>query len=646
MIELDVEVIYKRFQRTSPETLARLGFLDMATADKNMPLQNFRGALFPEPFDAEDMAEIKNRLLLTDFPADQIPNNQPAQFIEAVRDFSEIYLERDVVNGYQHDVMETPAGKQLNHKIYVHISRQFSTLNKKQKIALIGGKAALECGFEFRRIMHDYIMRIITMEKGYVIEHTGFQPVMGMGKSFEDGRLEGLINTLAEHTPDPYETIMGVLAQAGRYYNCNFVDLLHENVKLDSRTNFAENLTSTESSGMESQSLDIVDLFIESELSAVTIAPPGSGKSQCNVIPALMAYEGSAIVLDIKGECEEETRAHRETLGKCITLKPSDPQNSAIYNPFDFIRDDPNYVWDDAMKLAEMVVFTTSKSDPFWEGQGRQFLTMIIAFVAMQPKEERNMISVLNLASLIGLSEALETIMESPHFPNAMKRNANKFKLMDDKGDSTLFENICTTAETHLEVWQSNAVSAITQGTSSWRPEDFRGDESLTLYLSVTLSELATFAPMLRVIISQQVRYLISNPPPQDSKPILFMLDELPRLGNMNPVQEALDVGRGNKIKLWMIAQYIGQLNDAYGKDITAGMIESCGLRIYMNPGADIAEKLSRIIGKKEDPITGKMRDAVTAQDLMGEEWSNDMLVFRTGKSPLRIRKKFHYQNQ
>ena len=37
----------------------------------------------------------------------------------------------------------------------------------------------------------------------------------------------------------------------------------------------------------------------EQHCSIVTIAPPGSGKTQCNVFPNLLTWNGPAVVLDI-----------------------------------------------------------------------------------------------------------------------------------------------------------------------------------------------------------------------------------------------------------------------------------------------------------------------------------------------------------
>ncbi|MBO9479748.1 type IV secretory system conjugative DNA transfer family protein [Shimia sp. R11_0] len=61
-------------------------------------------------------------------------------------------------------------------------------------------------------------------------------------------------------------------------------------------------------------------LWYQGEKSLVTIAAPGSGKTQCHVLPALKYFQGSAIVLDIKGECFDETANLR--IGDVFNILP------------------------------------------------------------------------------------------------------------------------------------------------------------------------------------------------------------------------------------------------------------------------------------------------------------------------------------
>ena len=86
-------------------------------------------------------------------------------------------------------------------------------------------------------------------------------------------------------------------------------------------------------------------LRYDGEGSLFTIAPPGSGKTQCQVIPNLLTYTGSAIVLDVKGECYQSTAGHRQTsFGNVKRFAPDDWDNSAQYNPLERFRSIPAHI--------------------------------------------------------------------------------------------------------------------------------------------------------------------------------------------------------------------------------------------------------------------------------------------------------------
>lgn len=387
------------------------------------------------------------------------------------------------------------------------------------------------------------------------------------------------------------------------------------------------------------------DNFIyDGERSIFTVAPPGSGKTQCHVLPNLNSFKGSAIVLDIKGECFLNSYQWRhENVGSVMVFSPSKPDQSQRYNPLSFVSQDFDQVWEDSRLLAEMLVIPHSQNDPTWETQGRQLLTVLIAYTAYLPHEKRNMATILDLISEIGLEDALSNLAaDGTTFPSAMRRTANKFLQMR-KTSEKQFQGVLLGASQHLTIWEGHAVETVTSA-SDWSPEDFRKKTPMTLYLHVPPNAIETYAPLMRVIIAQHVRHLMREEPDQNAPKILFMLDELPRLGKMEPIREALEVGRSYGIKLWMFAQYLGQLQKAYGKEIADGMIESCGVRVYMNPGADIAEKLSNILGSRENLLTGKTEPVVTPQELMGPEWRDDMLVLATGEKPLRLKKAFFHE--
>ncbi|NRA86036.1 MAG: type IV secretory system conjugative DNA transfer family protein [Rhizobiales bacterium] len=398
-------------------------------------------------------------------------------------------------------------------------------------------------------------------------------------------------------------------------------------------------------------------IFFNSEKSLLTIAPPGSGKTQCHVLPTLNSFKGAAIVLDIKGECYENSAEWRkEHVGKVFVFNPTDPSKSNKYNPLDMISQDPEIVWQDCQFMADMLVVPSNKNDTSWEMQGKEFLTLLLAYVTYLPESQRNMATVLDLVAGIGRDDLYDDILqedeegdtpqEKMNYPKAMYRAAYKTKKLEETSDKQ-FQGVLSGAGQHLTVWESAPVEKITS-SSDWKPIDFRSEEPITLYLCIPPSAIDTYAPMLRVIIAQHVKELMKVQPSRDSNcpPILFMLDEMPSLGNMKPIQDALDKGRSYLIKLWLFAQYYGQIVDAYGKEVAHGMTEICGAKMYMNVGTDVAEKLSKALGTKENLMTGKTEPVLSPQELMSPEWRNDLIVFATSETSLRLSKSFFYDQK
>jgi type IV secretion system protein VirD4 len=149
----------------------------------------------------------------------------------------------------------------------------------------------------------------------------------------------------------------------------------------------------------------------------------------------------------------------------------------------------------------------------------------------------------------------------------------------------------------------------------------------------------------LRVFIAQHIRMLTSSLPPRGAPPILFLLDELPRLRQMPPVKEALEIGRQYGIKLWMFTQSLGQLENAYPN--AEGMVGSCALQMYMNLSLhdETAQKISDDIGFQEGVLDNVRQKIVEAPVLAGPDYKDYVIVMASGFKPFRVRKSFAYQD-
>jgi len=377
--------------------------------------------------------------------------------------------------------------------------------------------------------------------------------------------------------------------------------------------------------------------------SMVTIAPPGSGKTQCNVFPNLLVWGGPAIVLDISGDIYEHTAAWRAAhVGPVYKFNPLDPEDSHKYNPLTFVRQDPDYIWEDSRLLAEMMIVPSGAADPFWENEARTVLTSAIAYVCYSNSpDERPMYAVLDVLfggkpwsdMLLGLKMAVDV--------RVMTQHSTSLSSMNEK----TLSGVLQTARASLGAWTGERIARVT-ARSDWNPLDLRSGANPTIYISVRPNEVEAYLSLLRVFIGQHIRVLTGGPvPARDAPPILVMLDELPRLRYMAPVDEALNIGRKYNLRLWMFAQSVGQFQTAYPN--ADGMLGSCAVRIFMNPsGADgLAERLSEELGYVDSLNDNSRRRMVEAADLAGPSYKDRQIVVAMGTKPANVRKDFAYAN-
>jgi type IV secretion system protein VirD4 len=385
------------------------------------------------------------------------------------------------------------------------------------------------------------------------------------------------------------------------------------------------------------------ELVFSGEGSIMTIAPPGAGKTQCNVFPNLLRWPGPAVVLDVKGEIYDGTSAWRAAnVGPVIKFSPLDPQRSARFNPLSGIRSESLYLWEDARFLADMMIVPKAK-EPFWEDKAKEILTLIIADVAFwNPPDNRAMSKVLAIINRNGWNEFIDRSKKNPELQTIQDEGANLASM-----DPRTLDGALQTAKASLSAWVGERINMVTR-QSDWSPLDLRNGTNPTLYVCVKPNEIEAYLSLLRVVIAQHIRALTSELPPRGAAPILFVLDELPRLRQMPPVEEALEVGRQYGIKLWMFAQSVGQMKNAYPNG--EGMMGSCAVRTFMNPSLQdgtakmIAEQIGMRSGEEHGGKQGDLKEnalVVEPPQLAGAEFKELQIVMGVGSKPAKVRKKY-----
>lgn len=390
--------------------------------------------------------------------------------------------------------------------------------------------------------------------------------------------------------------------------------------------------------GVDVSDADKVWTF-DGEGSLITVAPPGSGKTQCHVIPNLLTWRGPAVVLDIKGEIFEKTSGWRAAnVGPIYKFSPLDPDNSHAYNPLTVVSSEPDHIWEDSRFVADMMIVPSSAKDPFWESKARDVLTAAVAHVAYsKPPEQRTMSDVLDILHGVAWDRFIISLTRATDVPT-MARSGRSLGEMEAKTR----DGVLQSALTSLSAWEGARIARAT-ARSDWQPTDLRSGKNPTVYICINPNEIDSYASLLRVVIAQHIRSLTAKLPERGGLPILFILDELPRLRHMPPVEEALEIGRQYGIKLWMFAQSLGQLENAY--DNAEGMVGSCALRMFMNPSLhdETAQKLSDDMGYRESVIDGTRVKCVEPQVLAGADFKDAVIVMASNAAPARVNKHFAY---
>lgn len=379
------------------------------------------------------------------------------------------------------------------------------------------------------------------------------------------------------------------------------------------------------------------------EGSLITIASPGTGKTQAQVLPNLLEWQGAAVVLDVKGEIFEATARWRAENGFPVyRFAPLDPDESHAFNPLRTIRNTDDYLWEDSRFLASMLLVPNKKAnDPFWETKAQDLITASVAAVcALAEPDERSMAQVLDYLYRVEWEEFIAILKSSSI--RAMMRAGHSIENMTEK----TLDSVLQTAQSALSAWEGPRVERVITG-NDWDVSEFqRTEHPPTLYITLRPGEIDPYRSLLRVMVAQHLRGLMQQVPDGKAPPVLFMLDEVPRLGNMPPIEEALEVGRQYGIKLWMFAQSLGQLRNIYPN--ADGMIGNCRVQCYMNPALHdgTAEHLSKSLGMFESPLDGSRQRVVEPQALAGPEFKDLIVGFSQSMRPFKMRKQMAFATE
>lgn len=130
----------------------------------------------------------------------------------------------------------------------------------------------------------------------------------------------------------------------------------------------------------------------------------------------------------------------------------------------------------------------------------------------------------------------------------------------------------------------------------------------VSVYLSVNLVDAQAVNPITAIFIELMSSYLLAHTPNTlvDGErvgpyPVLFALDEMPKMQKLDAVIQGPDLGRGCKVSYLIIGQDIHQIQEKYGADAASTIISTTAAKIVLRQNDfDTAHKFVEMIGMKK----------------------------------------------
>lgn len=321
----------------------------------------------------------------------------------------------------------------------------------------------------------------------------------------------------------------------------------------------------------------------------LTCAPNRSGKGTTAIIPNLLTYPGSIVVIDPKGENAMMTAQRRKDMGQEVHVVDPWGITSAAglapsrFNPLDLLVPGDIDLSENAMLLSDAMIVPSDKSNPFWDESGKGYTIGPIGYVATHEDEagNRHLGRVRDLLLLDGedMQALHEKMLQSPyHF---IKSAGARALQQEEK----LRANIIATAQSQTNFLDSPRIRE-SLSVSDFRFEDLKA-KPMTIYLVLPSDRLNAFSRWLRLLIQQAITVNARNIEVQPEHPVLFVLDELPALGRLSLIEQAFGLMAGYGIQLWGVAQDLSQLKCIYGDGwetfiSNAGVVQYFGSRDRM----------------------------------------------------------------
>lgn len=342
-------------------------------------------------------------------------------------------------------------------------------------------------------------------------------------------------------------------------------------------------------------------------------APSRSGKGVGLVIPTLLTWRDSIIILDPKGELYESTSGYARTLGyNVINLDMGTPHD--CYNPFDELDPSDEKLFDQVDEIVNILLEaakTTGDNAVFT----RNAVTLLRGIILYKIKSEGKLTlselayAVAGYNPTTGESFDMTALLaKMKDYPDSIIRAVgSRFHKQAEVKDNKTFQSFLVEIEKNLAIFMSPSLAQIT-GKSDFIMRDIVdiNKSPTALYMRIpsvdaltgrinTVSKLLLHNLFVNVIYKTGLREKVKGR--WNKRCVQAMMDEFPSIGKFDIMEKLLADAGGFGLKLYLIAQSDKQINDIYGENNS--IFDGCTHKVIFAPNEiKTAEVIGRHLGK------------------------------------------------
>lgn len=400
-------------------------------------------------------------------------------------------------------------------------------------------------------------------------------------------------------------------------------------------------------------------------LNILVVGGSGSGKTRFFCKPGIMSVNCSYLIVDPKGEMLRSTGYLLKDEG--YDIKVFDlihPRQSDGYNPFTYIRDDP-----DVLKLMDNLVKNTTppkgaSNDPFWEKAEIALDSALMLYLLYEaPVEEQNfemLMFMLECARVMEEDEQyqspLDLLFQTLEERDPSHIAVREYKVYKQAAGKTA-KSILVTASVRLAAFIFPQYAAMMQTDEM----DFAsmGERKRAIFCVIPVND-GSMNYLVSMLLTQCFQQLYLRADERYNGrlpvPVRVIQDEWANVAQPDSYPKVLATCRSYNIGINIIVQNIQSIKALY-KDEWEGIIGNCDTLLFLGGGNEPTslEFVSKLLGKetvhtrtrgqtKGRSGSSSVNYQQTGRDLMTSDEirmlpADDALLFIRGEKPVRDKK-------